>query len=138
MIHLKPQEIWYVTGSQHLYGPAALEQVAQNSRKIVDALNRGVRLPLNLVFKLFPETREQMPLPRPRRPLHREQLTMTHDASAGLGFQANREPVEGSEPSRSAQPPGAKVQQLHATEKVGRNDPCPCGSGKKYKNCHGK
>ena len=23
-------------------------------------------------------------------------------------------------------------------EKVGRNDPCPCGSGKKYKNCHGK
>lgn len=24
------------------------------------------------------------------------------------------------------------------TDKVGRNDPCPCGSGKKYKNCHGK
>jgi preprotein translocase subunit SecA len=23
-------------------------------------------------------------------------------------------------------------------EKVGRNDPCPCGSGKKYKRCHGK
>jgi hypothetical protein len=23
-------------------------------------------------------------------------------------------------------------------EKVGRNDPCPCGSGKKYKLCHGK
>lgn len=23
-------------------------------------------------------------------------------------------------------------------DKVGRNDPCPCGSGKKYKNCHGK
>jgi len=23
-------------------------------------------------------------------------------------------------------------------EKVGRNDPCPCGSGKKYKQCHGK
>jgi preprotein translocase subunit SecA len=25
-----------------------------------------------------------------------------------------------------------------ASKKVGRNDPCPCGSGKKYKNCHGK
>jgi preprotein translocase subunit SecA len=25
-----------------------------------------------------------------------------------------------------------------AMEKVGRNDPCPCGSGKKYKHCHGK
>ncbi|MCK5760899.1 MAG: SEC-C domain-containing protein, partial [Candidatus Delongbacteria bacterium] len=23
-------------------------------------------------------------------------------------------------------------------ERTGRNDPCPCGSGKKYKNCHGK
>jgi preprotein translocase subunit SecA len=28
------------------------------------------------------------------------------------------------------------VQQRHV-EKVGRNDPCPCGSGKKYKRCHG-
>ena len=25
-----------------------------------------------------------------------------------------------------------------SNKKVGRNDPCPCGSGKKYKNCHGK
>jgi preprotein translocase subunit SecA len=24
------------------------------------------------------------------------------------------------------------------TPKVGRNEPCPCGSGKKYKHCHGK
>jgi preprotein translocase subunit SecA len=33
----------------------------------------------------------------------------------------------------------AKVQQpAHAAPKVGRNDPCPCGSGKKYKHCHGK
>jgi preprotein translocase subunit SecA len=26
---------------------------------------------------------------------------------------------------------------VHAEKKVGRNDPCPCGSGKKYKKCHG-
>ncbi|HAQ0769993.1 preprotein translocase subunit SecA [Enterococcus faecium] len=31
----------------------------------------------------------------------------------------------------------AKKQPIHVN-KVGRNDPCPCGSGKKYKNCHGK
>jgi len=31
-----------------------------------------------------------------------------------------------------------KPQPMKAEEKVGRNDPCPCGSGKKYKNCHGK
>jgi preprotein translocase subunit SecA len=29
-------------------------------------------------------------------------------------------------------------QPVRATDKVGRNDPCPCGSGKKYKHCHGK
>ena len=29
-------------------------------------------------------------------------------------------------------------QPVHAAPKVGRNDPCPCGSGKKYKHCHGK
>lgn len=31
-----------------------------------------------------------------------------------------------------------KVQPVHVEKKVGRNDPCPCGSGKKYKSCHGK
>ncbi|MBO0439795.1 preprotein translocase subunit SecA [Candidatus Enterococcus ikei] len=32
----------------------------------------------------------------------------------------------------------AKKKPIHVDEKIGRNDPCPCGSGKKYKNCHGK
>ncbi|MEO0952818.1 MAG: SEC-C metal-binding domain-containing protein, partial [Pseudomonadota bacterium] len=40
-------------------------------------------------------------------------------------------------------PPGAGGQPLAETfrreaPKVGRNQPCPCGSGKKYKHCHGK
>jgi len=30
-----------------------------------------------------------------------------------------------------------KTMPIRAEQKVGRNDPCPCGSGKKYKNCHG-
>ena len=34
--------------------------------------------------------------------------------------------------------PDAAGQPVHAGPKVGRNDPCPCGSGKKYKHCHGK
>jgi len=33
---------------------------------------------------------------------------------------------------------GGRPEPLRAQEKVGRNDPCPCGSGKKYKQCHGK
>jgi L-arabinose isomerase len=51
MKNLATYEIWYVTGSQHLYGPAALKQVAANSQKIVEALNATKKLPLKLVFK---------------------------------------------------------------------------------------
>lgn len=36
------------------------------------------------------------------------------------------------------QPPKPKQEPVRAEKRVGRNDPCPCGSGKKYKNCHGK
>ena len=34
--------------------------------------------------------------------------------------------------------PQAKPEPVRVGEKIGRNDPCPCGSGKKYKTCHGK
>jgi preprotein translocase subunit SecA len=33
---------------------------------------------------------------------------------------------------------GVKRSPVQAGPKIGRNDPCPCGSGKKYKSCHGK
>jgi preprotein translocase subunit SecA len=35
-------------------------------------------------------------------------------------------------------PQQQKVQPVRVEQKVGRNDPCPCGSGKKFKNCHGQ
>jgi len=35
------------------------------------------------------------------------------------------------------QGPPVKAEPIKAEQKVGRNDPCPCGSGKKYKSCHG-
>lgn len=42
------------------------------------------------------------------------------------------------EPGYSDPTPTVKAQPVHAEPKIGRNDPCPCGSGKKYKNCHGR
>ena len=51
MISLPNSEIWFITGSQHLYGEEALKQVAANSQKIVAELNATSRLPLKLVFK---------------------------------------------------------------------------------------
>ena len=35
-------------------------------------------------------------------------------------------------------PPEPKQMPVQVGPKIGRNDPCPCGSGKKYKSCHGK
>jgi preprotein translocase subunit SecA len=36
------------------------------------------------------------------------------------------------------EPQKPKIQPIRVEQKIGRNDPCPCGSGKKYKNCHGQ
>ncbi|MEE1097475.1 MAG: SEC-C metal-binding domain-containing protein, partial [Bacteroidales bacterium] len=41
-------------------------------------------------------------------------------------------------PRPNSPTPQPKPQPVHVEKKVGRNDPCPCGSGKKYKHCHGK
>ena len=45
-----PLEVWFITGSQHLYGEAALKQVAANAQQVVNGLN-AAKLPLNIVFK---------------------------------------------------------------------------------------
>ncbi|HTR80874.1 MAG TPA: preprotein translocase subunit SecA, partial [Bacteroidota bacterium] len=74
-----------------------LEYKAESFNMFMEMIGMINREALNLVFKLFPEMGQPIAAPRTRRPLHREQLTMTHDAAAGLGFQANREPVEGNE-----------------------------------------
>ncbi len=54
-----------------------------------------------------------------------------NEGEDGLIYQGSR---QNEEPSRAAPIQTVKRE----TEKVGRNDPCPCGSGKKYKKCHGK
>ncbi len=44
-------QVWFVTGSQNLYGPETLRQVAENSRRVVEGLNASGRLPFPVVFK---------------------------------------------------------------------------------------
>ena len=59
---------------------------------------------------------------------------------------ANKEAVEARGDDYAANendyfdPSGAATKQepVKVGPKIGRNDPCPCGSGKKYKQCHGK
>jgi L-arabinose isomerase len=57
---LKPIEIWFVTGSQHLYGPEALEQVAVHSQAIAQGLDSSSNIPLKVVFKPIVTTPEEI------------------------------------------------------------------------------
>jgi len=51
MIDISKKEIWFVTGSQHLYGEETLKQVALNSQEIVKGLNATSHIPVKIVFK---------------------------------------------------------------------------------------
>ncbi|QDU33237.1 L-arabinose isomerase [Poriferisphaera corsica] len=51
MLNLAPMEIWFLTGSQHLYGDELLGQVDQNAKHIVKYLNQDTELPAKIVHK---------------------------------------------------------------------------------------
>jgi len=55
---------------------------------------------------------------------------MNYEHASTASMQAEEEPEQHGEPHQ--QP------CVRSDKKVGRNDPCPCGSGKKFKQCHGK
>jgi L-arabinose isomerase len=51
MLDLNKYEIWFVTGSQHLYGPKTLEQVAADSQEIAGFLGASGHIPVQVVYK---------------------------------------------------------------------------------------
>ncbi len=60
MIDLKQYEVWFVTGSQHLYGPETLNTVAEHSREIAAALGASQHFPVQVVFKPVLTTSESI------------------------------------------------------------------------------
>ena len=73
---------------------------------------------------------------RPQRQPAR--LSLVHEDAVGMGFAAPSAP-QPQETVTNASEGGERPKQrpVRVEAKVGRNDPCPCGSGKKYKRCHG-
>jgi L-arabinose isomerase len=59
-IDLKQHEVWFVTGSQHLYGPETLAQVAEHSQAIVRALSDSAAISVNVVFKPVVKTPDEI------------------------------------------------------------------------------
>jgi len=62
-----------------------------------------------------------------------EQMKFQHAEASALGAQ----PPQAAQPGQPAQA-APQAPFVRDGRKVGRNEPCPCGSGKKYKQCHGK
>ena len=60
MIDLKQYEVWFVTGSQHLYGPETLEKVAEHSQEIAAALGNSKHIPVRVIFKPVLTTSESI------------------------------------------------------------------------------
>ena len=57
---MKNSEVWFVTGSQHLYGPKTLEQVKTNSTAIANAFDASGHIPVSIVFKPVVKTPDEI------------------------------------------------------------------------------
>lgn len=60
MIDLKKKEVWFITGSQHLYGEETLQQVAQHSQTIAASLDNSAQIPVRVVYKATVKTAEEI------------------------------------------------------------------------------
>ena len=58
--NVAPVEFWFITGSQHLYGPETLQQVAAHSQQIAAGLDASNRIPPKIVFKPIVTTPEEI------------------------------------------------------------------------------
>jgi len=59
-IDLNKNEVWFVTGSQHLYGPETLNQVAEDSREIAGAYDANGEIPVRIIFKPTVKSAEEI------------------------------------------------------------------------------
>ncbi len=60
MLQTKQHIFWFVTGSQHLYGPETLEKVAEHSRAITESLGKDASVPFKLIFKPVVKTPDEI------------------------------------------------------------------------------
>ena len=79
---------------------------------------------VSFCFKFFPQQPEEMQ----QRRIPVQRMNLVKDNAGDLGLQGGED--EGAK--------RGKQQPIKVEVKIGRNDPCHCGSGKKFKQCHGK
>ena len=94
------------------------DMVAKTNKEVITFLVKGSLPQQNNTEQAAPQVRFNAPVSQPKQPQLVESRT------------------EGNAEGEAK--PKPKQQPVRAEQKIGRNDACPCGSGKKYKNCHGQ
>ena len=92
---------------------------SQLFHQLQDAIKMQV---VNAIFKIGAPIREDMQTPR---------IQFQHPESVGFGLETSSGAASGVKQIS----PQTEHQTISSTSSVGRNDSCPCGSGKKYKRC---
>jgi preprotein translocase subunit SecA len=114
---------------------------------LVEYKLEGFRIFENMIEEIRQEIASRLHLVRiqladggqARRPVNRTMGTnqsASHSSLDSFGGVTHGAPAASSPMARASQPENATV--VRTQPKTGRNDPCPCGSGKKYKHCHGR
>jgi preprotein translocase subunit SecA len=127
----------YLRQGIHLRGYAQKNPKQEYKREAFERSRRcSTQIKLEVVQVL---SRLQLQMPRmcrqamPTGTPDPNEFEFKHEAFEGLGGEGVAEPPPPEQPVI-----GEKKPFVRPDRKIGRNDPCPCGSGKKYKHCHGR
>ncbi|HQY21916.1 MAG TPA: preprotein translocase subunit SecA [Ignavibacteria bacterium] len=96
--------------------------------EMLDSLSDEI---IKFIFKFTSRAPEEAQNVKAPAPTNQSRLRTYHESAAGMGY-VGSDNISGGEESNT------KHQPVLVGDKIGRNDPCHCGSGKKFKNCHGR
>ena len=110
-----------------------MEYKHEGFRTFTEMLGRINEEILEIVFKAQIQMERGPDALQPDRRREPAEMAMVHENAVGMGFAGQSEA-----PQETGPPQVGKRKPIKVEKKVGRNEPCPCGSGKKYKHCHGR
>jgi len=105
-----------------------VEYKAEAFKLFVELLDQIRNDVVSFAFKFWPQAPEEVQ--RRRRPVT-SRVKESKQSTDQIAYSATARTAGGNQTA-------GKPMPVQVEEKIGRNDPCPCGSGKKYKNCHGR
>jgi preprotein translocase subunit SecA len=120
----------YLRQGIHLRGYAQKNPKQEYKREAFEMFSAMLEAIKLEVVQILSRLQLQMPPQIPQSMPDASEFEFRHEAFEGFGEAPREELPAGS--------PEDKKPFVRPDRKIGRNDPCPCGSGKKYKHCHGK